>query len=50
MTPNWSNQTIWTGDNLPVMRGLQPIKKQIFTGFPHNSTYTSVSNFQFGQA
>ncbi len=21
-TPNWSNQTIWTGDNLPVMRGM----------------------------
>ena len=22
MTPNWSNQTIWTGDNLPIMRGM----------------------------
>ena len=21
-TPNWSNQTIWTGDNLPIMRGM----------------------------
>ena len=21
-TPNWKNHTIWTGDNLPVMRGL----------------------------
>ena len=21
-SPNWSNQTIWTGDNLPVMRGM----------------------------
>ena len=20
--PNWANQTIWTGDNLPIMRGL----------------------------
>ena len=22
MTPNWKNHTIWTGDNLPIMRGL----------------------------
>ena len=22
MTPNWSNQTIWTGDNLPILRGM----------------------------
>ena len=21
--PNWANQTIWTGDNLPVMRGMK---------------------------
>ncbi|MCY4094721.1 MAG: DNA methyltransferase [Gammaproteobacteria bacterium] len=21
-TPNWQNQTIWTGDNLPIMRGM----------------------------
>ncbi len=21
-TPNWSNQTIWTGDNLDIMRGM----------------------------
>ncbi len=21
-TPNWANQTIWTGDNLPIMRGM----------------------------
>lgn len=21
-SPNWSNQTIWTGDNLPIMRGM----------------------------
>ena len=20
--PNWSNQTIWTGDNLPILRGM----------------------------
>ena len=20
--PNWANQTIWTGDNLPIMRGM----------------------------
>ena len=22
MAPNWKNQTIWTGDNLPIMRGM----------------------------
>ena len=22
MTPNWKNRTIWTGDNLPIMRGM----------------------------
>ena len=22
MKPNWNNQTIWTGDNLPILRGL----------------------------
>ena len=22
MTPNWSNQTVWTGDNLPILRGM----------------------------
>ena len=21
-TPNWASQTIWTGDNLPIMRGM----------------------------
>ncbi len=21
-SPNWSHQTIWTGDNLPIMRGM----------------------------
>ena len=20
--PNWANQTIWTGDNLPILRGM----------------------------
>ena len=20
--PNWSNETMWTGDNLPIMRGM----------------------------
>ena len=20
--PNWKHQTIWTGDNLPIMRGM----------------------------
>ena len=22
MPPNWKNQTVWTGDNLPIMRGM----------------------------
>ena len=22
MVPNWANQTIWTGDNLPILRGM----------------------------
>ena len=22
MAPNWKNQTIWTGDNLEIMRGM----------------------------
>ena len=22
MTANWANRTIWTGDNLPIMRGM----------------------------
>ena len=22
MTTNWANQTIWTGDNLPILRGM----------------------------
>ena len=22
MEPNWANQTLWTGDNLDIMRGM----------------------------
>ena len=22
MTPNWRNRTMWTGDNLDIMRGI----------------------------
>ena len=22
LAPNWANETIWTGDNLPIMRGM----------------------------
>ena len=22
MKPNWKNKTVWTGDNLPIMRGM----------------------------
>ena len=25
-TPNWANQTIWTGDNLDIMRGMNSVK------------------------
>ena len=24
--PNWKNHTIWTGDSLPIMRGLNSSK------------------------
>ena len=24
MHPNWQNRTMWTGDNLDIMRGMNP--------------------------
>ncbi|MXY15159.1 MAG: hypothetical protein F4X94_01415 [Dehalococcoidia bacterium] len=40
MTPseNWSNQTIWTGDNLPIMRGMNSASVDlIYLDPPFNS-------------
>lgn len=38
MTPNWANQTIWTGDNLPVMRGMNSKSVElIYLDPPFNS-------------
>ena len=37
-TPNWSNQTIWTGDNLDVMRGMNSASVDlIYLDPPFNS-------------
>ena len=38
MTTNWSNQTIWTGDNLPIMRGMNSASVDlIYLDPPFNS-------------
>lgn len=38
--PNWSNQTIWTGDNLPVMRGMNSESVDlIYLDPPFNSNH-----------
>lgn len=37
-TPNWSNQTMWTGDNLPIMRGMNTASVDlIYLDPPFNS-------------
>ncbi len=37
-TPNWANQTIWTGDNLPIMRGMNSASVDlIYLDPPFNS-------------
>ena len=36
--PNWSNQTIWTGDNLDIMRGMNSASVDlIYLDPPFNS-------------
>lgn len=36
--PNWANQTIWTGDNLPIMRGMNSASVDlIYLDPPFNS-------------
>ena len=38
MTANWANQTIWTGDNLPIMRGMNSASVDlIYLDPPFNS-------------
>ena len=38
MTANWTNQTIWTGDNLPIMRGMNSASVDlIYLDPPFNS-------------
>ena len=38
MTPNWANQTIWTGDNLPILRGMNSASVDlIYLDPPFNS-------------
>ena len=38
MTANWSNRTIWTGDNLPIMRGMNSASVDlIYLDPPFNS-------------
>ena len=27
--PNWEQKTIWTGDNLPVMRGMEYLRAKL---------------------
>ena len=37
-TSNWSNQAIWTGDNLPIMRGMNSASvDRIYLDLPFNS-------------
>ena len=37
-SPNWSNQTIWTGDNLDIMRGMNSASVDlIYLDPPFNS-------------
>ena len=41
MKPNWKNRTIWTGDNLPVMRGMNSESVDlIYLDPPFNSNKT----------
>ncbi|MCY4305540.1 MAG: DNA methyltransferase [Aestuariivita sp.] len=38
MSANWANKTIWTGDNLPIMRGMNPASVDlIYLDPPFNS-------------
>ena len=38
--PNWANQTIWTGDNLPIMRGMNGASVDlIYLDPPFNSKH-----------
>ena len=38
--PNWANQTIWTGDNLPIMRGMNSASVDlIYLDPPFNSNH-----------
>ena len=38
--PNWANQTIWTGDNLPIMRGMNAASVDlIYLDPPFNSNH-----------
>jgi len=38
MTVNWANQTIWTGDNLPILRGMNSESVDlIYLDLPFNS-------------
>lgn len=38
MTANWKNKTIWTGDNLPIMRGMNSASVDlIYLDPPFNS-------------
>ena len=39
--PNWTNRTMWTGDNLPVLRGLNNASVAlIYLDPPFNSNKT----------
>ena len=39
--PNWSNRTMWTGDNLPIMRGMNSeCVDLIYLDPPFNSNRT----------
>ena len=41
MAPNWKNRTIWTGDNLPIMRGMNSeCVDLIYLDPPFNSNKT----------
>ena len=44
--PNWKNRTIWTGDNLPILRGLNSESVDLIyldPPFNSNRTYSAPS-------
>ncbi len=50
-TPNWSNRTMWTGDNLDIMRGMNSESVDlIYLDPPFNSNRNYAASEPIGAA